>query len=487
MSEWLLTPASMGSGPLAVLTSVIYLFFLIYQVIVFGSYMSLNLIAFSIVRHVTRGGREMYLPRVYDAALPGVSILLTAYNEEKLIATSVRSLLQLNYPQFELVVIHDGGDDDTIGIMIREFAMEPCPMAFRYEVPCAPIKAVYRSLRFPNLVLIDKVNGGGKADANNAGINVAKYPLYCGMDADSVLERDSLLRVVRIFLEREDTIAAGGTVRIVNGCRVHNGQLANIGLPKSRLAKMQVLEYMRAFLFGRLGWSQLDALLIISGAFGVFKRDTVIRVGGYKCNSLGEDMELVVRLHRYHIENSLPYHINFVPDPVCWTDAPEDLSTLRKQRIRWQRGLLEVLSEHRSLCFRRGSGTVGWIAFPFMIVVEALSPMVEILGFIFTVLLYYVGFLNPEAALMFFLATIGLGLVLSCSAILLEERSFHVYPRFSDSINLFLWAILENLGYRQLISWWRLVGTWHWLIGKKASWGVMARSTSWVSEDSKGA
>lgn len=485
MSDWLLSPASMGSGPMAVLVSLIYLFFLLYQLVVFGSYMGLNLIAFSVVRRVTRGGREMHLPRVYDAALPGVSILLTAYNEEKLIATSVRSLLQLNYPQFELIVIHDGGDDDTIGIMIREFAMEPFPMTFRYEVPCAPIKAVYRSLRFPNLVLIDKVNGGGKADANNAGINVAKYPLYCGMDADSVLERDSLLRVVRIFLEREDTIAAGGTVRIVNGCRVRHGQLASIGLPESPLAKMQVLEYMRAFLFGRLGWSRLDALLIISGAFGVFKRDTVIDVGGYKSSSLGEDMELVVRLHRHHIENRLPYHINFVPDPVCWTDAPEDLATLRKQRIRWQRGLLEVLSEHRSLCFRPGSGTVGWVAFPFMIVVEAMSPVLEILGLIFTLSLYFFGFLDPRAAMMFFMATIGLGLVLSCSSILLEERSFHVYPRFTDSIMLFLWAVLENVGYRQLMSWWRLVGTWHWLVNKKASWGVMTRNTSWVTEDSQ--
>jgi cellulose synthase/poly-beta-1,6-N-acetylglucosamine synthase-like glycosyltransferase len=486
MHELWLTPHALGTGPLGTTVMLIFMFFLGYQVIMTVGYLSLNLIALSIVRRATRGGREMYMPRVYESALPGVSILLTAYNEESLIATSVRSLLQLNYPLFELIVIHDGGTDDTLGVMIREFEMEPSPFAFQYRVHCAEIKTVYRSRKFPNLIMVDKANGGGKADANNAGINIARYPLYCGMDADSVLERDSLLRVVRIFLERPDTVAAGGTVRIVNGCQVRNGHLIRTGLPGSALAKMQVLEYMRAFLFGRLGWSRLDALLIISGAFGVFNREAVIRVGGYQSKSLGEDMELVVRLHRDYLERNEPYSINFVPDPVCWTDAPEDRATLRKQRIRWQRGLLEVLTEHRSLCFRRHSGAVGWLAYPFMILVEAMSPALEILGLLFTVLLYCLGYLNLSAALLFLAAAVGLGLLLSSSALLLEERSFHVYPRYRDSVSLFLWAILENFGYRQMNTWWRLVGTWHWLTGKEAKWGAMKRNTGWMTDDNKG-
>jgi len=296
-----------------------------------------------------------------------------------------------------------------------------------------------------------------------------------------VLERDSLLRVVRIFLEKPDTIAAGGSVRIVNGCQVHNGQLISTGLPYTALAKMQVLEYLRAFLFGRLGWSRLNALLIISGAFGVFKREAVIRVGGYLSTSLGEDMELVVRLHRDHLERGVPYSINFVPDPVCWTDAPEDRQTLRKQRIRWQRGLLETLSTHRSLAFMPGSGAVGWLAYPFMVLVEAMSPVLEMAGLIFTIVLYAAGYLNLQAALLFLAVAIGLGLLLSASALLLEERSFHVYPRYRDSLVLFLWAILENIGYRQMNTWWRLVGTWHWLTGKEAKWGSMKRNTGWMT------
>lgn len=482
MHEIWLAPRALGDGPVGWLVAGIFLFFLAYQCLMTFGYLSLNLIALSIVRRATRSGRDLYLPKVYESALPGVSILLTAYNEESLIATSVRSLLQLDYPLFELVVIHDGGTDDTLGVMIREFDMEPAPIAFEYRVPCKEIRQTWRSRKHPNLIMVDKVNGGGKADANNAGINVARHELYCGMDADSVLERDSLLRVVRIFLEKPDTIAAGGSVRIVNGCQVRNGQLIATGLPKSILAKMQVLEYLRAFLFGRLGWSQLNALLIISGAFGVFNREAVIRVGGYLSTSLGEDMELVVRLHRDHLERKVPYSINFVPDPVCWTDAPEDRGTLRKQRIRWQRGLLETLSEHRSLALMRGSGAVGWLAYPFMVLVEAMSPVLEIAGLIFTLVLYAFGYLNLHAAVLFMSAAVGLGLLLSTSALLLEERSFHVYPRYRDTLNLFVWAVLENFGYRQMNTWWRLVGTWHWLIGKESKWGVMKRNTGWMTE-----
>lgn len=483
MVEWYwVAPAAIGFGWQGQLINGLFWFFLIYQIIVGTSYISLNIIALYVVKKSTRGGKDLHLPRVYESSLPGVSILLTAYNEEQLIATSVRSLLQLDYPLFELIVIHDGGSDDTLGVMQREFNMYPCPYAFEYAVSCKPIKQVYRSHNHPNLIMVDKANGGGKADANNAGINVARMPLYCGMDADSILDRDSLLRVVRTFLEKPNTIAAGGSVRIVNGCQVHDGRLIKTGLPQSWLSRIQVLEYLRAFLFGRLGWSRLQALLIISGAFGVFKRENVIEVGGYLSTSLGEDMELVVRLHRYALEKKRPYTINFVPDPVCWTDAPEDRPTLRKQRIRWQRGLLETLYAHRKLCFQKGSGKVGWLAFPFMVIVEALSPIIEVLGMIFTILLAYLGYLNVGASLLFLAAVVGLGLLLSSLALVLEERSFHVYPSYRDTATLFLWAVLENFGYRQMNSWWRLQGTWQWLRKSESKWGVMVRNTSWMTE-----
>lgn len=482
-SHWLvalLTPEGLALGAWGPVIGIFFTLFFANLLLTLISYLVLDGIALIGVRRATRSGRDLFMPRVYERELPGVSMLLTAYNEQDLIATAVRSLLQLNYPQFELIVIHDGGKDDTVGVMMREFDMVPSPVPFTYDVPCKPIKAIYRSRKYPNLVLIDKENGG-KANALNAGINVARHPLYCGIDADSVLERDSLLRVVRIFLERPDTVAAGGTVRIANGCLVRNGLLEKVGLPRHPLAAVQVLEYIRAFLFGRLGWSYLNALLIISGAFGVFRRDAVVRAGGYREGSMGEDMELVVRLHHDHLREGLPYSVHFVPDPVCWTDAPQDLGTLRKQRIRWQRGLLEVLHEHRALCFRRGSGTVGWLAYPFMVVIEALAPILQVLGLLFTVVMWALGYLNPTAAGLFLLAEIGFGLMLSSTALLLEERSFHVYPRTRDTLILFFWGVLESLGYRQLNSWWRLVATWQWLTGKQATWGAMKRNTDWTS------
>lgn len=482
MHELWLTTEAAATGLVGWLINALFWVFLVYSVLAASSYISLNLIALSAVKRATRRGQDLFLPKLHEQTLPGVSILLTAYNEEALIVSSVRSLLQLNYPDFELVVIHDGGKDNTVGVLVEAFNLKKYPAVVHYEVPCARIRAVYRSEDHPNLILVDKDNGGGKADANNAGINFASKPLFCSMDADSILERDALQRVIRLFLHTPDTIAAGGTVRIINGCQVKDGHLVSVGLPRSLLARFQVLEYLRAFLFGRLGWSRLKALLIISGAFGVFDRDAVIKVGGFTQGCLGEDMDLVVKLHKYHLERQKPYHIHFVPDPVCWTDAPEDLPTLRKQRIRWQRGLLEVLTLHRSLLFRRRSGTVGWLAYPFMIVIEALSPIMEMLGLVFTLLLWLTGYLNGLAAVTLLVASIGLGLLLSTSAILLEERSFYVYPSYKASLKLFLLALVENLGYRQLNSWWRLVGTWQHLRGAKSTWGEMKRNTGWISQ-----
>lgn len=485
MTELWLTAQGLASGVVGIAIIVTFFIFLLYSLIVTGSYLALNLIALFAVRRATRGGRDLFMPKLHEKSLPGVSLLLTAYNEEQLITASVKSLLQLNYPDFELIVIHDGGKDNTMGVMIDTFEMHPYPAAFQYDVPCERIKCVYKSDKYPNLVLVDKVNGGGKADANNAGINISRKELFCSMDADSILERDALQRVVRLFLSVPNTIAAGGTVRIINGCKVKDGNLVSVNLPDSYLARFQVLEYLRAFLFGRLGWTTLKALLLISGAFGVFKRDKVVEVGGFTPKCLGEDMDLVVKLHKHHITNQIPYHINFVPDPVCWTDAPEDLATLKKQRIRWQRGLIEVLIKYRSLLFSRRSGTVGWVAYPFMIIVEAISPIMEVLGLIFTLLLYFFGYLNGPAALLFLFASVGMGLLLSTSAILLEERSFHVYPGYRTSIKLFLLAVIENFGYRQLNSWWRLQGTFQHFKGTESKWGEMKRNTGWISEDSK--
>jgi cellulose synthase/poly-beta-1,6-N-acetylglucosamine synthase-like glycosyltransferase len=243
------------------------------------------------------------------------------------------------------------------------------------------------------------------------------------------------------------------------------------------------MEYLRAFLFGRLGWAPMNALLIISGAFGIFYKEKVVSVGGFRTDTIGEDMELVMRLHRVLTKKGVPYRIAFVADPVCWTEAPEDLRTLRSQRIRWQHGLGDSIRINRGLLFQRGSGFVGWLALPFFVVFEWLGPLVEVAGYIFVPFAYFLGFLSLSSTLIFFLLSVSLGLLCSASSLLLEELSFHIYPKTRDVLWLFLAVIAENLGYRQLNSYWRIRGLIEWLLGRKAKWGEMTRTATWQADN----
>jgi len=453
-------------------------FFLLYFIGLNGGYLALNLYSlFALARHLQARSLDD-LPRTWAGFDPGVSVLVPAYNEEATIAASVRSMLQLDYPEFEVIVINDGSRDATMDALRREFALSPLPEPYWRRLAVKPVRCIYRSTMYPQLRVIDKENGG-KADALNAGINAARHPLFCGVDADSILERASLRRVVSPFLEDPRTIATGGTVRIANGCEVRDGFLVKVGLPRNLLALLQIVEYLRAFLFGRLGWSPLNAVLIISGAFGVFDKESVVAVGGYRHDTIGEDMELVVRLHRWHRLHRIPYRITFVPDPICWTEAPESLQILKNQRIRWQRGLAESLSKNIALlCHPRG-GAAGWLAFPFMVIFEWLGPLIEVAGYIFMIIAYAAGLVATDAFVLFMLVALGFGIALSLSALLLEEMSFHIYEKPGQLLTLLAMIIIENFGYRQLNSAWRLWGLLRWLSGSKASWGEMKRTASW--------
>ncbi|MFP5393099.1 MAG: glycosyltransferase family 2 protein [Gammaproteobacteria bacterium] len=448
-----------------------------------GGYILLNLLAIVSLRRNEHRRLLEELPQVYSALEIPISILVPAYNEEGSIAASVRSLLQLSYSQYEIIVVNDGSKDGTLAALEREFALQPFPEALLVQIPTQEVKAVYQSLRYPNLRVIDKANGG-KADALNAGVNASRYPLFCGVDADSILQRDSLQRVVRPFLDDASVVATGGTIRIANGCQVSGGYLTEVGLPTNVWALFQVVEYLRAFLFGRLGWSAISGMLIISGAFGLFRKDVVVQVGGYRPNTIGEDMELVVRMHRVLREQRQRYRIEFVPDPVCWTEAPEDRATLRNQRIRWQRGLSESLSANWGLMFSRRGGVPGWVAFPFMVLFEWLGPLVELGGLIFMVFAVYFGWISWSAFGLFLFVAIGLGVLLSASSLLLEEMSFHIYPSGRHLVKLGAAVILENFGYRQLNSWWRLVGLYRWAKQTESSWGAMTRKgASWQAKN----
>jgi cellulose synthase/poly-beta-1,6-N-acetylglucosamine synthase-like glycosyltransferase len=456
--------------------------FLAYFVGINLGYLLQNVIAAHGIRKYLQTAEQYEAENVFSALDVPISLVVPAYNESASIITSVKAMLQLEYPQYELIVVNDGSTDDTLEKLIDEFGLQPFPEAYRARVECKPVSGIYRSTRISNLRVVDKENGGSKADASNAGINACRYPLVCVVDADSVLQPDSLRRVVRPFLEDSTTVAVGGTVRIANGCTVRQGFLEKVGLPGNFLALVQVVEYLRAFLFGRMGWSPINGLLIISGAFGLFHKETLVEAGGYNPKAVGEDMELVLRLHRLMKAKGKPYRITFVPDPVCWTDAPENLRDLKSQRVRWQNGLGQALFLNKSLITNPRGGAVSWIAIPFYMIFELFGPLIEVAGFVFIITCAVMGWLSlPEAAIFLGLA-VGLGVLLSTSAIMLEELSFHMYPKFRQLALLYFIAIVENFGFRQLTAVWRFQGLIRWFRGREHKWETLTRSASLADE-----
>ena len=456
--------------------------FLAYFVGINLGYLMQNVIAAFGIRKYLQTAEQYEAESVFSSLDIPISVVVPAFNESSSIITSVKAMLQLEYPQYELIVVNDGSTDDTLDKLVNEFGMREFPEAYRARVPCEPVRGIYKSTRQGNLRVVDKENGGSKADASNAGINIARYPLVCVVDADSVLQPDALRRVVRPFLEDSTTVAVGGTVRITNGCTVRQGFLEKVGLPTNFLALVQVVEYLRAFLFGRMGWSPINGLLIISGAFGLFHKETLVEAGGFNPEAVGEDMELVLRLHRLMKEKRKPYRITFVPDPVCWTDAPTSLRDLKSQRVRWQHGLGQALMLNKSLITNGRGGAVSWVAIPFYLVFELFGPIIEVAGYLFIITCAIMGWIAWPQALIFLGLAIGLGVLLSTSAIMLEELSFHMYPRFKQLAVLYTIAIVENFGFRQLTAIWRFQGLIRWLRGGEHKWEAITRSANLADE-----
>lgn len=411
----------------------------------------------------------------YADVAPPISLLVPAYNEEATVVENVRSLLGLQYPRFEIVVINDGSKDATMARLIDAFELVPVTRAYEDMIPHQPIRGLYGTPRQPNLVVVDKANGG-KADALNAGIVVSRNPLFCAVDADSLLEADSLLGVVQPFVEDPvRTVVSGGSIRIANGCEVRSGRVVRVGLPRQWLPLFQTVEYLRAFLMARLALSRMRALTIVSGAFGLFRRNVAVAVGGYSLGTVGEDLEIVVKIHRHLRDAKRDYRVVFVPEPVCWTEAPSDLGTLGRQRSRWQRGALETFFKHRNMLFRPRYGAVGTIGFGQMLLVDVIGPPVEVLGYVLIPLFTALGLLSVDYLIAFIALTFIYGVFVSVGSLVLEEIQLRRYPRLRDIAVLTLAAVAENFGYRQLNNWWRVVGWWRWL-RKAEGWGRMART-----------
>lgn len=463
--------------------------FVAYSVAINGSFLVLTASAL--------GGLRSYRRRLDFAAYDetfgeplarGVSILMPAYNEAATIVASVQAMLGLRYPDVEVVIIDDGSTDGTAERAIEAFDMVEVPIVVGEALATsgAVLSTHLSRMGSQNLLLVRKANGG-KADALNAGINAARKDLVCMVDADSVLDPDSLLHVCRPFAEDpERVVASGGVVRVANGSRVRNGRVVDVRMPRRWLPRVQVVEYLRAFLVGRAGWSALGGLLIISGAFGVFRRDVLLAVGGLATDCIGEDAELVVRLHRWIGDEGRDDRVVFVPEPVAWTEAPEDRAVLKRQRRRWHRGLTEIFLRHHRMVGRPRYGTIGVVTMPWFLLFELLAPVVEVFGFVyFAVVVALLGLeqvgvvswnlVDLDVLVLLLATSVVFAILVTLVALLAEELSFRRQRGLGD-LAIALWAAVEeNVGYRQLNAWWRLLGLVDGLRGTRHVWGEMTR------------
>jgi cellulose synthase/poly-beta-1,6-N-acetylglucosamine synthase-like glycosyltransferase len=454
----------------------IYIYFVTVYFVVFAAFHSWLLVMAGIeTRRHTGRLRETSLRRTIRSPLtPPISILVPAFNEAAGITDSVRSLLALEYPAFEIVVVSDGSSDGTIGKLVEAFDLEQRQRPTPPFVSHKPIRGVYGPRGQLNLLVLDKENGG-KADALNAGMNFAEYPLVCAIDADSVLEQDALVKAAMPFLDDPvGTVATGGLVRVANGCRVEQGRMMEAGLPRTALPMFQVVEYLRAFFGARTGWSAVNGLLIVSGAFGLFRKDAVVAAGGWSTDTVGEDMELVVRLHQTMRDRRRPCRIVYVPDPVCWTEAPESARVLRRQRRRWQRGSAETLLMHPRMLGNPRYRAAGVLGMPALVLFELLGPAIELSGYLVAVAAILTGGLGGESFVLFLAISVLYGLILSFGAIAIEDASFGRHPGWDQLGRIMLFATLENAGYRQLGHLWRIEGFWQ--LVRKGEWGAMERT-----------
>jgi cellulose synthase/poly-beta-1,6-N-acetylglucosamine synthase-like glycosyltransferase len=461
---------------------------LIYCVTLLSSYIFIALYSIGETRkYLRKSSFTDYNLLASSSYAPTVSILAPAYNEGANIIENVRSLLSLHYNDFEVIIINDGSKDDSIQKLIAAYDLEEVDLLYHEHIPAKKIKTIYKSknIVYKKLIVIDKVNGG-KADALNTGINIAANKYLVCIDVDCILEQDALLKLVKPFIEEiyKRVIATGGVIRIANSCIIKNGRLLDVNLPKQFLPRVQTLEYIRAFLLGRMAWSRLNGLLIISGAFGAFDREIVIKAGGYDHKTVGEDMELIVRMRRYMEEHKIPYKVAFIPDPLCWTEAPTSYKILGRQRNRWTRGTIETLKIHKKLFFNPQYGLLGMLSYPYWFFFEFLSPIIEFIGMVGLIFFAIVGIVDWSVFIYLLCFVLVFGWLYSIFAILMEVMTFNQYKKRGEIAQLILTALLEPFLFHPFVVWSAIRGTID-LLRKKNSWGEMTRQGFTVSTDAK--
>ncbi|TNE71231.1 glycosyltransferase family 2 protein [bacterium] len=409
--------------------------------------------------------------------IPPLSILAPAYNESATVVDNIRSLFSLNYPNLEIIVINDGSKDDTLQKCINTFQLVKVDFAVQYKVASNEIKAVYKSENpaFRRLVVVDKVNGG-KADALNAGINILSHEYFASIDVDCIIQQDAFIHMMRPFMDSQKrVIATGGVVRIANECEFLNGNITQVRLPKAFLPRHQVVEYLRAFLMGRMAWAEINGLMLISGAFGVFDKAIVMAVGGYNKHTVGEDMELVVRMRKHMHQIKEKYEVAFVPEPLCWTEAPMSYKIFSRQRNRWTRGTIETLWTHKDLFLNPKYGVMGLISYPFWFLFEWLAPILEFSGIFLILAMTYFGLVNWYYFGLFLTLVYTFAIFVTTLSLAFEEFSFPQYRKLRYISALIFTVLTEPFVYHILNSWNAIKGNWDLWRGKK-NWGEMTRT-----------
>ena len=409
---------------------------------------------------------------------PSISIIAPAYNESVTIVDNIRSLLSLHYSNLTIIIVNDGSKDETLQMAIDNYDLYLTDREYIPQINSKGVRGIYKSRKkaFSKLIVVDKHNGG-KADAINVGINVTETEYFACIDVDCIIDQDAFLRLVEPIMKGGDKKigAVGGIVWLTNDADIKSGKVMKLRAPNSYIGRIQVVEYFRAFLLGRPAWAAKNGMLLISGAFGVFDRETVLKVGGYNHNTVGEDMELVMRMHAYYRENNMPYEIAYLPDPLCWTEAPSDYDVLGRQRNRWTRGTIECLRFHKSMFMNKKFGILGYISYPYWLLAEWLAPYAEAGGLLFFFIIAILGLANWPFffALLFLVYTFAI--LISIYSILIQELTYHKYESVSDIIALVKTALLEPVQYHPKTVFWSIKGNIDHFTGNNKGWGEMTR------------
>lgn len=462
-----------------IITVIFETFILFYAISIFSIYFWLAIVSAKELRRNFHDAKITNFEAVISSPFaPMITVIAPAYNESLTIVENIKALLALYYPSFEIIVVNDGSKDDSLEKTIEAFDLEKIPFVIDYKIPCKEVTGVYKSRKkaFNNLTVISKINGG-KADALNSGINVARGEYFISIDVDSIIDPYALQKLIKPFFEETDkkVIATGGVIRIANSCKIEDGQLIEINVPNEFLPRCQVIEYNRAFLMGRLAWSRLDGLLLISGALGMFDKEVVIGCGGYYTKTVGEDMELVVRMRKYMVEKNEKYKVAYISDPLCWTEAPSSLKVLGSQRNRWTRGTIDTLFLHWDVFLNRKFGFMGMVSHPFWVFYEWLAPIIEFVGILYFIAIALLGEPNwPFFYIMVFFVYF-FSITFSTYAILFDHMAYHRYKKKWMIIKLILTAWVEPVLFHPLVVYWALRGNYDYFVRKKKAWGNMSR------------